>query len=124
MSVKRLYVLAVAAVFGCAHGSNTSDDVPPLPTLRKAVVISSEEIQTAHADVGTAYDAVSRLRPNWRYAIVLVDGQQQRGGSDILRNIPASEVADIRYYDVTEAGATFGFKATGGVIDVRMRVKD
>ena len=123
MSVKHLYALAVAAVFGCAHGSNASDDVPPLPTLRKAVFISSDEIKTAHADVGTAYDAVSRLRPNWRYATVFVDGQRH-GGIDSLRDIPASEVADIRYYDITEAGATFGFKATGGVIDVRMRVQD
>jgi hypothetical protein len=124
MSVKPLYALAIAAVFGCAHGSNASADVPPLPTLRKAVVISSDEIETAHADVGTVYDAVSRLRPNWRYAMVLVDGQQQRGGIDILRSIPASEVADIRYYDITEAGATFGLKTTGGVVDVRMKVRD
>lgn len=123
MAFKHLYVLAVAAVFGCAHGSNASSDEPPLPTLRTAVFISSDEIQTAHADVGTAYDAVSRLRPNWRYSTVFVDGQQY-GGIDSLRAIPASEVADIRYYDITEAGATFGFKATGGVIDVRMRVQD
>jgi hypothetical protein len=131
MSVNHLYLLAVAAVIGCA-GSGTRTPVAP----RNATYLSAAEIATAHADAGTAYDAVARLRPNWlashgistldprgggEYAMVFIDGQQH-GGLSTLRSIPATHVKDFRYYDVTQAGATFGLQAgTGGVIEVRMK---
>ncbi|MEO8580454.1 MAG: hypothetical protein ABI469_09405, partial [Gemmatimonadales bacterium] len=77
----------------------------------------------------------ARLRPNWlvehgvpktdgtAYAIVYVDGQQY-GPLQTLRGIPAYQVEEIRYYDVTQAGAMFGIRAgTGGVIDVKTKTK-
>jgi hypothetical protein len=129
MSIKHLYLIAVAAILGCASASST----PGTRAIhRKANVLTAEEIADAHADVMTAYDAVARLRPNWlaahgvaaqgsQYAVVFFDGQQY-GGIDALRNIPAYHVGDIRYYDITQAGATFGIKGdTGGVIEVRSK---
>lgn len=131
MSVNHLHLLAVAAVVGCA-ASGTRTPVAP----RTATYLSAAEVAAAHAEIGTAYDAIARLRPNWlaahgistldprqgsEYAIVFIDGQQH-GGLSTLRNIPASDVKDFRYYDVTQAGATFGRQAgTGGVIELRVR---
>lgn len=131
MSVNHLYLVAVAAVIGCA-GSGTRTPVAP----RNATYLSAAEVAAAHADVGTAYDAIARLRPNWlashgmstldprggsEYAIIFIDGQQH-GGLQTLRNIPATHVKDFRYYDVTQAGATFGLQAgTGGVIELRVK---
>src|SRR5215211_558530 len=124
-------VVALAVFIGCA-GSSTRTPVAP----RSATYLSAAEVTAAHAEIGTAYDAIARLRPNWlaahgmstldprqgsEYAIVFIDGQQH-GGLTSLRNIPAAHVKDFRYYDVTQAGATFGLQAgTGGVIELRVR---
>ena len=133
MSVKYLYLVAVAAIIGCGPGSSAS---PRTPAVRRmSNILSANEIVAAQADLGTAYDALARLRPNWlaahgtssfstpgtEFAIVFVDGHRY-GELESLRNIPATQVADFRYYDVTEAGGTFGLYAgTGGVIAIRTR---
>ena len=133
MSVKYFYLVAIAAVVGCASGKSGDPGDPATP--RRSDLVTAEEIANTHADVNTAYDALARLRPNWlapkgamssnaaagNYAIVFVDGQQV-GDVNALRNIPAYYVADIRYYDVTQAGARFGIRAgTGGALEVRMK---
>src|SRR5712671_5491367 len=132
MSLKHLYLLTVAALIGCAQTSATGS---PSPTsLRRSGVLTSVEIAGAHADITTAYDAVARLRPNWlaahgitsgqsngagtEYAWVYLDGQRY-GDLNTLRNIAAYNVGDIRYYDVTQAGARFGLHGgSSGVIEV------
>ena len=129
MLVKLLYPLAVFAVVGCA--STSRDPSPPIRTS----TLTAEEITNTHADQNTAYDAVARLRPNWlaphgamtsnagasNYASVFVDGLLQ-GDVNALKNIPAYYVADVRYYDVTQAGARFGVRAgTTGAIEVSMK---
>jgi len=136
MSGRHLYLVAVAAVFGCSSGGGTSGNPPILVGSRMARILSGDEIAAAHADVTTAYDAVSRLRPNWlaghgvtsgsnasgtQYAVVFVDGEPY-GDINSLRNIPVYHVGDIHYYDVTEAGARFGIRGgSSGVIEVRMK---
>lgn len=137
MSVKHLYLVTVAAIIACAPAGGTSGPSRTSAVPRRANVLAAEEILAAHADVMTAYDALVRLRSNWLtahgvssfdprgndFAIVFLDGQHY-GGLNSLRNIPADQVADFRYYDVTEAGATFGLKAgTGGVIAVRTKAE-
>jgi hypothetical protein len=129
VSVKLLYPLAVVAIIGCA--STSRDPSPPIRTS----ALTAEEIANTHADQNTAYDALARLRPNWlaphgamtsnagasNYASVFVDGLLQ-GDVNALRNIPAYYVADVRYYDVTQAGARFGVRAgTTGAIEVTMK---
>lgn len=129
MSIKYLHLLAVAAVVGCAS-SGTSTVARPSPNI-----LTAAEIAEHHADITTAYDAVARLRPNWlaphgamssnsgvsEYAAVFVDGHPY-GDLRALTNIAAYQVGNIRYYDVTQAGARFGFRAgTGGAIEVTMQ---
>ena len=131
MTARHFKAVGLAVLFGCA-GSGTRTPVAP----RTATYLSAAEVAAAHAEIGSAYDAIARLRPNWlaahgmstldprqgsEYAIVFVDGQQH-GALSTLRNIPAAHVKDFRYYDVTQAGATFGLQAgTGGVIELRVR---
>jgi hypothetical protein len=134
MSVKYLYVVAVAAVFGCAStGSNSGSSAV---SGKSANYLPFDEIANAHADVSTVYDAVARLRPNWlaphgvtssnmssttEFATVFVDGVLY-GDLSTLRNLQAYHVADIRYYDITQSGARYGIRGgSSGVIDVRTK---
>lgn len=134
MSVKIHYLVALAAILGCAPASNPGV-VPGVH--RNAKVLTAEEIEAAHADDRTAYEAIARLRPNWLashgamssdagvnpFATVWLDGQLY-GDLSTLKEIPAYQVADVRYYDITEAGAKFGLRAgTGGAIEVTSRVR-
>lgn len=135
MSVKHLYLIAVAAILGCAPVSGTSVTPGAGAVPRRANILTAEEIVAANADVATVYDAVSRLRPIWlaargetsfytpgtQFPILFVDGQAF-GDLKTLRNIQASHVADIRLYSPSEAGGIFGLRGgTGGVIEVRMK---
>ena len=139
MSVKHLYLVAAAAVLGCASGGSNPGTLSETGTPRKSNVLTLVEISDAHADVATAYDAVARLRPNWlashgvtstvangggtEYATVYVDGQPY-GDITSLRNIPAYHVSEFRYYNITEAGAKFGLRGgNSGVIDVIMNLQ-
>jgi hypothetical protein len=136
MSLNHLYLLAVAAIVGCSSASSTSG-TPGTSVPRRSNVLTAEEIVAANADAATAHDALVRLRPQWlsshgptsfitqgtEFAIVFVDGHRY-GDLSSLRNIPASEVGDIRYYNSAEAGGKFGLRAgTGGVIEVRMNLR-
>jgi hypothetical protein len=136
MSGRHVYLVAIAAIFGCSSGGGTSGNPPVLFGPRTARILSGDEIAAAHADVTNAYDAVSRLRPNWlavhgvpstsngsvaSTAVVFVDGEPY-GDIYSLRTIPVYHVGDIHYYDVTEAGARFGIRGgSSGVIEVRMK---
>ncbi len=137
MSVKPIYLVAVAAILGCAAASGTSSTSGPSPVPRKANLLTAEEILAANANVANAYDALSRLRPHWlrsrgptsfatrgtEFAVVFLDGHPH-GDLNSLRNVHASQVVDIRYYNSAEAGGEFGLRGgTGGVIDVRMNLR-
>jgi hypothetical protein len=137
MSVKHLYLVAVAAIIGCAGtGGPSSASLTGMPP-RRGNLLTAEEIVDANADVNTAYDAVARLRPNWltphgvtsgndngagtEFALVFVEGQRF-GDLNSLRGLPAYHVGALRYYNVTEAGARFGLNGgSSGVIDVTMK---
>ncbi|MEO8910042.1 MAG: hypothetical protein ABI408_07435 [Gemmatimonadaceae bacterium] len=133
MSGRFLYLMGIAAVIGCAASAANPGDPTAVP--RMGSVLSAEEMTSAHADINSAYDAVARLRPNWLaphgsmssnsavspYAMVFVDDQLV-GDVNALRNIQAYQVGDIRYYDVTQAGARFGVRAgTMGAIEVLLK---
>jgi hypothetical protein len=135
MAIKHLCLVAVAAIIGCTHASGASGPSRTLAVPRRANFLTAGEIVAAKADDATAYDALARLRPNWlnahgvttfdarvsEFAVVFVEGQKY-GGLESLRSIQAYHVANLRYYNVTEAGATFGLKAGGGgVIEVRLK---
>jgi hypothetical protein len=134
MSVKHLYLVAIAVLIGCA---STAGKPGTGAGHYAANVLTADEIYSAHADVTTAYDAVARLRPNWlvshgrtssigngagtEFAMVFVDGQPL-GDTNALRNIEAYLVGDMRYYNVTEAGAKFGIRGgSSGAIEVNLK---
>lgn len=134
MWVKCVYLISVAAILGCSGASGTSGSPKP---VRTGNLLTGAQIAEANADVNTLYDALARLRPNWlaphgsmssnlstsEYATVFVDGQRY-GGLESLRNIQAYHVLDVRYHDVTQAGARFGIRGgTAGVIEVRIRTR-
>jgi hypothetical protein len=131
MRARHLYVAAVAVSMACAAASNRAGT----PRAYKGNLLTADEIMANHADITSAYDAVMRLRPNWLaprgamtsnpqasdYATVFIDGQEM-GDVTALKNVQAFQVGDIRYYNVTEAGARFGIRAgTTGAIEVTMK---
>ena len=135
MSVKYLYLVAVAAALGCASAGPNSGSSSGV-SQKSANYLPFSEIADAHADANTVYEAVARLRPNWlaahgvtsstnmsttEYATVFVDGVLY-GDLSTLRTLQAFNVADIRYYDVTQSGAKYGIRGgSSGVIDIRTK---
>ena len=128
MSVRLIYSIAIASILGCAtSGANAGG------ARQSSAVLTSEEIQQAHADATTAYDAIARLRPNWlapkgptsgyynagtQYPNVFLDGQAY-GDINTLKTIAGYNVGSVQYYDVTQAGARFGIRGgSSGVIEV------
>jgi len=135
MSVTPFYLIAGAAILGCAPPVGTSEmGIPAAP--RKANVLTANEIAAAEADATTAYDAIARLRPTWLVPrgpnsfyspgtdlpVLFIDGQSF-ADFGILRTIQANQVGDVRYYRPDEAGAAFGLRAgSGGAIEVRLKL--
>jgi hypothetical protein len=79
----------------------------------------------------TAYDAVERLRPMYLHErgpgtrlatggmrVLVFLNDMPMGGVEVLRTIPASEVASIRYLSAPEATVRYGSRAGGGAIVV------
>ena len=138
MSIKQLssVTAAVAILTACAPAAVPFESVEsPTAAPRWAEVLTAEEITNTKAEEATAYDAVSRLRPNWlaphgvtsfskkgtAYAIVYMDDQKY-GDLNMLKNFKAFQVSEMRYYDFTQAGARFGVAAgSGGVIEVKSK---
>ncbi len=134
MSVKHLYLMAVLAILACAPASGTSGASGTPQSPRRTTLLAAEEIRAAHADAGTVYDAISRLRPSWltrattsfdppatEGPVVFVDGRLY-GDLASLRNIIASQIADVRFYSTAEAGGRFGLQGgLSGVIEVNMK---
>jgi hypothetical protein len=138
MSFKHLSpaTAAIAVFVACAPAAIPLESLDsPTSAPRWAEVLTAEEITNTKAEEATAYDAVSRLRPNWlaphgvtsftkkgtAYAIVYMDDQKY-GELSMLKNFKAFQVSEMRYYDFTQAGARFGVAAgSGGVIEVKSK---
>jgi hypothetical protein len=134
MSTSHLYLIAVPAILACAPAGNTSrtSGAPPAPS--RSTLLTAEEISTANVDRGSAYDAISRLRPNWmtrgtksfdpprtEFPIVFLGGNRY-GEIETLRNLSADQIAEIRFYSPAEAGGRFGMQGgLSGVIEVSLK---
>ena len=96
-------------------------------------VITADEIATV--DVATAYDIVSRLRPEFLKTrgpitispdkatqqpeiTVFLDGVESGPVERTLYLIPANQVVEIHLYRSTDAVTKYGTRHTGGVIAV------
>ena len=126
MRLTALHLIAVAATLACAPGPVNSG----APAPRRATFLAAAEIRDANLELGTAYDAISRLRPNWlthvtesmnpprrEFARVFVEGRYY-GELESLRTFEASQIADVRFYSAAEAGM-FGLEGgLSGVIEI------
>ena len=133
MATHHLYLMAVPVILACAPATGTPG-TSAAPTASKSSVLPAEEIRAANADRGTAYDAISRLRPNWltrttksfdppsdELPVVFVGGQRY-GEIDTLHNLAADQIAQMRFYSAAEAGGRFGMQGgLSGVIEVSLK---
>lgn len=127
----------LAACASSSHSAASSADQSPKPaaSVKDAKAkkpkadpnrISPEEITAAN--LPTAYDLVDRLRRPWlRHdavtggAVAVYMDEQNIGDAQKLRDIPTSEVAELRYLKNEDAIRRWGSSVTGSVILVVRR---
>jgi len=132
MNGQRLCLGAITVItIGCASGTAGTSAAP-----RSSNVLSAEQVASISPEGRTAFDLVTRFRPKWllargvesrisasdstEYALVVVD-DHPIGRTGSLRDIPAWQVADMRYYGVGESGAKYGERGASGIIEVRLK---
>jgi len=95
-------------------------------------LVSRADIEAAQVE--SAYDLVKRYRSDFLrsrgqtsltqrsspYAAVFLDDLEY-GSIESLRQIPADQINEIRFYEATEAQTKFGSGRMGGVIAVSTR---
>jgi hypothetical protein len=123
MRVITIAVLFASAVLACAPPSTVPGQ------MRNSNVITREDIQ--NANVFNAYDAVSRLRPQFlnshgassvsrsdtMYPKVYLN-HQLYGDIQSLRNLDVHGITEIHYYNGPEASTRFGLGNEAGAIEV------
>lgn len=126
MASKHLYLIAVAVTVACAPAAVSSGGSAP----RRSTFLTAAEMRDANVEMGSAFEAISRLRPNWlthvtesnnpprrEFARVFVDGRFY-GELESLRSFDAIQIADVRFYSAAEAGK-FGLEGgLSGVIEI------
>ena len=125
-----LPILIVAMSIGCAAASGSG-----ATGERRSQVITHEDIKASGMS-GTAFEVISRLRPNFlisRGKTTLTNGQEASsypnvyldgitfGDINTLRNIDTAQIAEIRLYQAWEAQTKFGLGNNGGVIAITTR---
>ncbi len=111
---------------GCASsgGSGAADAIADAKgSADSPFVITASEIQ--EANMPNAYELVSRLRRPWlrqdkitgKEVRVYME-QRDIGGAEALRNIPAADVAELRFFDSDAAMKRWGQTVESSVIEV------
>jgi len=90
-------------------------------------VISAAELKGA--PYSNLFDFIQARRPRWLRGNFLSGGvratpevmmdSRELGGLDALRDLPLTSAVEVRYYEPSEAAATFGPEHANGVIRVR-----
>ena len=122
---------------GCASGGRTASTVTAANATRGTTgasryLVTEQEL----ASVGdrTAYEVLQQLRPSFLHSRdqqttsnpypapvdVFVDGGRTEG-VDALKNIRASTVKEMRFYEPQDANTKFGTGHNGGVIAVILK---
>jgi hypothetical protein len=100
--------------------------------VRDRRVITRADIEAVQVE--TAYDLVKRYRADFLrsrgatsltqrstpYAAVFLD-ELEFGTIESLRQIPANQIGEVRFYESTEAQTKFGSGRMGGVIAITSR---
>jgi hypothetical protein len=122
----------LALLVACASAPQEEGEPSPIPLSVSRVQITAKELQSA--GVGTTFDALRRLRPEFffrrgtstftdpynGYSVLYLDGQLQ-GSLDLLNTIPLTSITSIQYHTGTEAYVRLGKYHPGGAINVRTR---
>ncbi len=128
MSVRPVYLIALATALGCASATTGGTPGP----RGGGNIITEQEL--AASNVSNAYEAVERLRPNFlrsrgpsslRTDVTSLPtvyvGRQKYGDATALRQIPINTIALIRFYTASEATLTYGMDNPNGVIEVTLK---
>jgi hypothetical protein len=136
----RILIALISIAFlgsGCASGGRTASTAAAANVTRGATGASRYLVTEAElANVGdrTAYEALQQLRPSFLHSRdtqtsrnpvvapvdVFVDGGRTEG-LDALKNIRASTVKEMRFYEPQDANTKFGTGHNGGVIAVILK---
>ena len=136
---KILITLLSAAVFGagCASGGRAASTVTAAKATRGTTgasryLVTEEEL--TNAGDRSAYEVLQQVRPSFLRSRdiqttsnpypapvdVFVDGGRTEG-LDALKNIRASTVKEMRFYEPQDANTKFGTGHNGGVIAVTLK---
>jgi hypothetical protein len=123
MRVLSIAALFAGAVLACGPPSTVQGP------MHNSNVITREDIAAAHAV--NAYEAVSRLRPQFlnSHGATTINGSdtgypnvylnhQLYGDIQSLRNIDVHGISEIHYYSGPEASTRFGLGNVSGAIEV------
>lgn len=133
---RTLTAALLLAVGACA--SNATSNMVATPTSSRYIIAESELPTTG---TETAWDAIMRLRPEFLRArpaqsynlqpnagvsgpaplpALIVNGQRAGEVTD-LRQVAATSLVFVRYYNIEEAKRKFGMQYDGGAIEVAYR---
>jgi outer membrane cobalamin receptor len=122
-NVRRVAVAAAMLLAACVSRTG----IAPASSASEAIT----RVEISRSQASNAYDAIVLLRPNMlrergkatmrgadvREPIVYMDNHRM-GGISFLRDIPVSEIFEIRYYDAAQVPITWGSGHLQGVIQV------
>ena len=115
-------LVMTAAVAGACGSART-----PSTAIRNSDVITAEELE--RSNIGSAYHVIERLRPRFLRVrgpssvtnaaadrvVVYVDNTRM-GYVDVLRDMQATDILEIRYLNAADATSRFGTGHTAGAI--------
>jgi hypothetical protein len=127
MRVGFVYVLVAATTMACAAAGAPSSGIE-----RNSNLITEQEVAETHAT--NAYEVITKARPTYlrsrgrstinartsEFASVYLDGQVY-GDIGTLKNIPAQQIREIRYYSASDAVTKFGMQTGSGVIEIKTK---
>ena len=126
---RAVVALGLLTAAGCAVSTTTTASVAGRPRMEWSNN-RLDAVEIASAQVQTAWDAVSRLRPNFMSStrasfhqeprVVYLDGMKL-GTLGELRHIPAVSIREIRMMSGVDAYLRYGPGHSGGVIEVITR---
>ena len=121
-----LAAFLVVVLGACASGGQAGG-----PRRGSGDVLTAEEMQPWGAQ--DLYVVVQRLRPRWlqvREAVttqghmplsLVIDGSRQEGSVELLRNMRASDVEEIRFMNSRDATTQYGLAMMSGALIITTR---
>jgi hypothetical protein len=125
-----LSVILLAGLASCGgSGAPGAGAAAPRPVRNVLTVV--DLARTGSSDL---YSAVQRLRPEWlvvrggvdlqgqQAAIaIIMDGLRQNGSVELMRNIPVTDVQEVRFLNARDATTKYGTNMTVGAIEITLK---